>query len=164
MLAHLARVVILGAPFQELEHFPREVSDGVHREAEGPERLEFGDLVLQRLDAGGRGLRFQVLKRGLRRARRHDQELVKRRLHSLGEPSRDPLMDILKKAVQRRPHNPLQFLLSGQLNPQRAEAGIGAFTELFFGGCLWGGVRAEPGFEPVLILACRKAPPQVLPN
>ena len=66
---HLARILMVRAPLQELEDFGGKVSEGLCRNANGPEGLELGDLLLQWLHARRGRLRFESVKRRLRLVR-----------------------------------------------------------------------------------------------
>jgi hypothetical protein len=74
---HLACILMVRAPLQELEDCGGKVSEGLCRNANGPEGLELGDLLLQWLHTRRGRLRFESAKRRLRLVRAKHQELVK---------------------------------------------------------------------------------------
>jgi hypothetical protein len=95
---HLACILMVRAPFQELEDFGGKVSEGLCWNAQGPEGLELADLLLQWLHARRGRLRFESVKRRLRLVRAHHQELVKGCPDRFGEPCAHMRIDVIKKA------------------------------------------------------------------
>jgi len=159
-----ASAFIRRAPFQLLDHFLRDTCTGGSGHAEPAQGLEFRQLVLQILHARGRGLRFELVKHGLRGVRLHHQELIQLCEDLGGEARGDPGIEVLKKAVESGPDQAPEFTLGWQFQAEGSATGIRAFVEIVFGRGGGRPVRTQPGFEALLVLPSGKAEAGVLPN